>query len=69
MEEKFLTFEIEHALRSENRYADALTALGSQIAFKGSSTKIEVSKQKESIIEILKERSQEERCEEDWRIP
>ena len=44
MEEKFLTFEIEHALRSENRYADALAALGSQIAFKGSSTRIEVSK-------------------------
>ena len=69
MEEKFLTFEIEHAPRSKNRYADALAALGSQIAFKGSSTRIEVCKQKESIIEILKERSQEERCEEDWRMP
>ncbi|XP_023883672.1 uncharacterized protein LOC111995960 [Quercus suber] len=35
MEEKFLTFEIEHALRNENRFADALAALGSQIMFEG----------------------------------
>ena len=47
----------------------ALAAFGSQIVFDGSSTKIEVSKQKESIIEMLNERFQEERCEEDWRIP
>ena len=35
MEEKFSTFEIEHALRNKNRFVDALTALGSQIMFKG----------------------------------
>ena len=55
MEEKFSTFEIEHAPRNENRFADALAALGSQIIFEGSSTNIEVSKRKESIIELLKE--------------
>ena len=60
MKEKFLTFEIEHSPRSENQYADALAALGSQIVFKGNNTRIEVSKQKESIIEMLKERFQEE---------
>jgi len=38
MKEKFSTFEIEHALRSENRYVDALAALGLQIVFEGSST-------------------------------
>ena len=69
MEEKFATFEIEYALRSENYYVDALATLESQIAFEGSSTRIEVNKRKESIIEMLKERFQEERCEEDWRIP
>ena len=58
MDEKFSTFEIEHTLRSENRYADVLAALGSQIAFEGSSTRIEVSKQKEFIIEMLKEKFQ-----------
>jgi predicted nucleotidyltransferase len=33
LEAKFSTFEIEHAQRNENRYADALATLGSQIAF------------------------------------
>ena len=60
MEEKFSTFEIEHALRNENRFADALSALGSQIIFERDSTRIKVSKKKESIIEMLKERFQEE---------
>ena len=69
MEEKFSTFEIEHALRSENQYADTLVAIGSQMVFEGSSTRIEVNKRKKSIIEVLKERFQEEKCEENWRIP
>ena len=56
MEEKFLTFEIEHAPRNENRYADALVMLGSQIIFERDSTRMEVSKRKESIVEMLKER-------------
>uniref|UniRef100_A0A2N9F9L1 Uncharacterized protein n=1 Tax=Fagus sylvatica TaxID=28930 RepID=A0A2N9F9L1_FAGSY len=34
-EARFSTFEIEHAQRNENRYADALATLGSQIAFEG----------------------------------
>ena len=56
MEEKFSTFEIEHTPRNENQFADALAALGSQIIFEGDSTKIEVNKRKESIIEMLKAR-------------
>ena len=56
MKEKFSTFEIEHTPRNKNRFADALAALDSQIIFEGGSTKIEVSKRKESIIEMLKER-------------
>ena len=43
--------------------------MGSQIIFEGSSTNIEVSKRKESIIELLKEKFQEEQGEGDWRIP
>ena len=65
MEEKFSTFEIEHAPRNENRFADALAALGSQIIFEGSSTNIEVSKREESIIEVLKEKFREEQGEGD----
>ena len=56
MEEKFSTFEIEHAPRNENRYVDALAALGSQIIFEGDSTRIEVNTRKRSIIEMLNER-------------
>ena len=56
MEEKFSTFEIEHTPRNENRFIDALAALGSQIIFEGDNTKIEVNKRKESIIEMLKAR-------------
>ena len=55
MEEKFSTFEIEYAPRNENWFVDALAALGSQIIFERDSTKVEISKWKESIIEILKE--------------
>ena len=46
IEEKFSTFEIEHASKNENRFADALAALGSQIIFEGDSTRIKVSKRK-----------------------
>ena len=67
-EEKFLTFEIEHAPRNKNRFADALAALGSQIMFEGDNTRVDISKREESIIELLKERFQEEQCEGDWRI-
>ena len=69
MEKKFSTFKIEHAPRNENRFADALAALSSQIIFERDSIKIEVGKRKESIIETLKERFQEEQCKGDWRIP
>ena len=65
MEEKFSTFEIEHAPRNENRFADALATLDSQIIFEGSSTNIEVSKREESIIEVLKEKFREEQGEGD----
>ena len=69
MEEKFSTFEIEQALRNENRFADALAALGLQIMFEGDSTRVEVSKRKKSIIEMLKERFQVKQCVGDWRTP
>ena len=56
MEEKFSTFEIEHAPRKENRFAVVLAVLGSQIMFERDNTRVEVSKREEFIIEVLKER-------------
>ena len=40
MEEKFSTFEIDHARRNENQFVDALAALGSQIMFEGDNTRL-----------------------------
>ena len=60
MEEKFSTFKIEHSPRYENRFADALATLGSQIMFEGDNTRVKVSKREESINEVLKERFLEE---------
>ena len=36
--------------------------------FEGDSTRVKINKKEESIIEVLKERFQEEQCEGDWRI-
>ena len=70
MVENFSTFEMDHAQRSENWYVDTSAVLGSQIAFDRSSTRVKVSKRRESIVEILQERFQEEQgCKGDKRIP
>jgi len=53
MEKKFCTFAIEHAQRSENQYADSLAMLSSQIAFERGSSRVDINKRRESIIEIL----------------
>uniref|UniRef100_A0A2N9EI75 Uncharacterized protein n=1 Tax=Fagus sylvatica TaxID=28930 RepID=A0A2N9EI75_FAGSY len=55
LEEKFTTFEIEHAQRNENRYADALATLGSQMAFEGQKIDITINKKAKPITELLKE--------------
>ena len=51
------------------KIVDVLAILSSQIMFEGDNTRVEVSKRKESTIEVLKEKFQEEQCEGDWRIP
>ena len=59
LEAKFSTFEIEHAQRNENRYADALDTLGSQIAFEGEEIDVTICKKMESITELLKKEFEE----------
>ena len=53
LEQEFQTFSIEYTQRSENRFADALATLGSQIPFKGKDTLVRIGKQEHSIIRIL----------------
>ncbi|XP_075670235.1 uncharacterized protein LOC142640005 [Castanea sativa] len=54
LEQEFQTFNIEYTQRSENRFADALATLGSQMSIKGKNTLITVSRQEHSIIEVLR---------------
>ena len=65
LEQEFLTFSVEYAQRSENRFTDVLAILGSQVPFKG--TLIRVSKQEHSIIRILEKMFPEELEQQDWR--
>ena len=55
LELEFQTFSIEYTQRSENRFADALATLGSQIPFKGRDMLVRIEKQEHSIIRILQE--------------
>uniref|UniRef100_A0A2N9FUQ4 RNA-directed DNA polymerase n=1 Tax=Fagus sylvatica TaxID=28930 RepID=A0A2N9FUQ4_FAGSY len=69
-EAKFSTFEIEHAQRNENRYADALATLGSQITFEGEEMDVTICKKMEPITETLKKEFEEPSSDqEDWRAP
>ena len=61
LEREFQTFSMEYTQRSENRFADALATLGSQVSFKGRDT------QEHSIIRILKRMFPREPKQQDWR--
>ena len=67
LEQEFQTFSLEYTQRSENKFADALATLGSQVPFKGRDTLIRVNKQGHSIIGILKKMIPKEPEQQDWR--
>ncbi len=70
LEARFITFEIEHAQRNENRYADALATLGYQMAFEGQKIDITINKKVKPITELLKKEFEELSSDgEDWRMP
>jgi ribonuclease HI len=69
-EARFSTFEIEHAQRNENRYADALATLGSQIAFEGEEMDVTIYRKVSPITETLRNEFEElSQDQEDWRAP
>uniref|UniRef100_A0A2N9IY48 RNA-directed DNA polymerase n=1 Tax=Fagus sylvatica TaxID=28930 RepID=A0A2N9IY48_FAGSY len=69
-EARFSTFEIEHAQRNENRYADALATLGSQMAFEGEEMDVTICKKAKPITESLRKEFEElSQDQEDWRAP
>uniref|UniRef100_A0A2N9HGT5 Reverse transcriptase domain-containing protein n=1 Tax=Fagus sylvatica TaxID=28930 RepID=A0A2N9HGT5_FAGSY len=68
LEEKFDTFEIFHAMRCGNHYADALVTLGSQISFEGPKIDVTINKRSVPITNLLKEEFEEHHLDtEDWR--
>ena len=67
LELEFQTFSIEYTQRSENRFADALATLGSQISFKGRDTLVKIGKQEHSIVRILQGMYPGESKQWDWR--
>ena len=67
LELEFQTFSIEYTQRSENRFADVLATLGSQIPFKGRDTLIKIERQEHSIVRILQGMYPEESKQWDWR--
>jgi ribonuclease HI len=70
LEEKFHTFEISHAMRCENRYADALATLGSQVSFEGSKVDVTIDKRSMPITDLLREKFKKQNLDaEDWRTP
>uniref|UniRef100_A0A2N9IRS3 RNA-directed DNA polymerase n=1 Tax=Fagus sylvatica TaxID=28930 RepID=A0A2N9IRS3_FAGSY len=70
LEEKFDTFEISHAMRCENRYADALATLGSQVSFEGLKVDVTIDKRSMPITDLLREKFKEQNLDaEDWRTP
>ena len=70
LEEKFDTFEVSHAMRCGNRYADALATLGSQISFEGPKVDVTINKRNMPITDLLKEEFEEQCLDaEDWRTP
>ena len=55
LEDSFEEFNIEHSLRSDNRFADALATLGSKIKFEGAITDVTIVKRPILVVQMLKE--------------
>ena len=57
-------------LKSENRYADALTTIGSQVSFERPKADVTINKKSVPITNVLKKVFEEQHLDyEDWRIP
>ena len=67
LELEFQIFSIEYTQRNENKFADALATLGSQIPFRGKDTLIKIGRQEHSIVRILQGMYPGESKQWDWR--
>ena len=70
LEDHFNELTIEHTQRSDNRHADALATLGSNIMFEGESTKVAILKRSILSTLLLQEEFKNRTTgAEDWRAP
>ena len=68
LEDSFEEFNIEHSLRSDNHFADALATLGSRIRFEGATTDVTIVKRPIPVVQMLKEKlSDQPLGQTDWR--
>ena len=55
LEDSFEEFNIEHPLRSDIRFVNALATLGSKIRFEGATTDVTIVKMPIPVVQMLKE--------------
>ena len=68
LEDSFEEFNIEHSLRSDNRFADALATLGSKVRFEGATTDVTIVKRPIPVVQMLKEYFFDQQLGQiDWR--
>ena len=68
LEDSFEEFNIEHFLRSDNRFTDALATLGSRIKFEGVFTDVTIVKRPIPVVQMLKEELADQPLgQTDWR--
>ena len=55
LEDSFEEFNIEHFLRFDNRFADALPTLGSKVSFEGATINVTIVKRPIPVVQMLKD--------------
>ena len=55
LENSFKEFNIEHSLKSDNRFANALATLGSKIRFEGAAMNVTIVRKPIPVVQMLKE--------------
>ena len=55
LEDSFEEFNIEHFLRFDNRFANALPTLGSKVSFEGATINVTIVKRPIPVVQMLKD--------------
>ena len=70
LEDSFEEFNIEHSLRFDNLFVDALATLGSKVRFEGATTDVTIVKRPIPVVQMLKEEFFDQPLgQTDWQSP